>query len=631
MVDDIIEMVADFETTTGKVSTDHTKVWSAAYIELDKKCHPDNVTVVTSLDKFMYSLFDLDSDIRCWFFNLKFDGSFILDWLLRHPEYECLTQDGKLMKFKGKKGREALRCFENSFTYCVNDMGVWYSITIVHNWRIIQFVDQAKLFPGFTLAKLADSFETQYRKLEMDYDEHTDENQEISYLEMDYIKNDVLIQHELQHIMFANGHTKTTIGSCCWDDLKKDYKSTFRKVFPDLTKVECPVEGYDNADAYIRKSYHGGFCMVNPKIQNKIVHNGITVDANSHYPSQMRLREYPFGLPTWFEGAIPEKAYNKYYFVRVRCHFDLKPNMIPTVQIKGSGLYPSNEWLSTDRINGVRYYINLEDKMVSTKQTLTFTCTDWELFCEHYDIEELEFLDGCYFNKTDGLFDAYIDKWGARKVNAKDAVEKQLAKLFLNNAYGQLSKGSCSDYSIFDICGGSLHASRILDNDKESGYIACGSAITSYCRERTITFSQQHYDNWAYCDTDSLHLFDTKPEDVTDIPLDPKKLGYWGVEACWKDAKFVRQKTYIEYNYMTDMEECEPFYDIKCAGMGKGPKATLKQWLSQGYKKISEADEVFVEPFALDDFKVGLEIDGNLKSKRVEGGTLLIENKYKMR
>ena len=52
--------------------------------------------------------------------------------------------------------------------------------------------------------------------------------------------------------------------------------------------------------------------------------------------------------------------------------------------------------------------------------------------------------------------------------------------------------------------------------------------------------------------------------------------------------------------------------------MGKKPKAALAKQLENGEKKLT-------------DFKVGLELEGNLKAKRVDGGTVLVENNYKMR
>ena len=43
--------------------------------------------------------------------------------------------------------------------------------------------------------------------------------------EREYIANDVLVVKEALEIMFSEGHTKLTIGSCCLDEFKKSLKA----------------------------------------------------------------------------------------------------------------------------------------------------------------------------------------------------------------------------------------------------------------------------------------------------------------------------------------------------------------------------------------------------------------------
>ena len=68
--------------------------------------------------------------------------------------------------------------------------------------------------------------------------------------------------------------------------------------------LEKEVFGYENADAYIRKSYKGGWCYVVPEKTNKVYHEGFTADVNSLYPSVMYDKELPFGEPIFFERKI---------------------------------------------------------------------------------------------------------------------------------------------------------------------------------------------------------------------------------------------------------------------------------------------------------------------------------------
>ena len=192
-----------------------------------------------------------------------------------------------------------------------------------------------------------------------------------------------------------------------------------------------------------------------------------------------------------------------------------------------------------------------------------------------------------------------------------------IAKLFLNNLYGRLSTSSDSSYKVYEIKDGVLKSYIVNENDKGVVYIACGSAITSYARKFCITPAQLNYDNFCYADTDSLHCTGT-PDMCQGVEIHESALCCVKVENRWDKAIFVRQKTYIEHNVMTDEHECEPHYMIKCAGMGKGAKNELNTLLENN-------------TYTLLDFKRGLEIDGNLKAKIIKGGTLLTKQCFKMK
>lgn len=633
-------MVADFETT---VDTERTEVWAAAYIDLEDACAPQNVHIDTNISTFMeHMLHYTDDDLVVYFHNEKFDGTFILSWLKEHSEsWEELSENGELLTMKGREGRELARaCFDMAYTYCVSDLGQWYSITIIYNGKFITFKDSLKLLP-FSVKQIGKNFKTKYQKLEMDYKGHDAPDQPILPHERDYICNDVLVMHEAMNIMFGRGMDKATIGSCCLSEFKKPYgKGIYRQLFPDLTKEECPVEGYATADEYIRKSYHGGWCYVKKGCENKIYRNGITADVNSLYPSMMMsesndgqlAHEYPIGYPTWWTGEIPEKAFDGYFFVRIRTHFDIKENHLPTIQIKGNSWYKGNEWLETSSVNGERFGFDIDGKYVEIKPIMVMTMHDFFMLQEHYELTDLEILDGCYFDKTTGLFDEYINFWSQQKINATNPVDRQIAKLMLNNLYGKFAASNDSSYKIFTYEDGHLKANVVEKHDKEPGYIPIGSAITSYARCFTITAAQANYDSFVYADTDSIHCHDVTADDIKGAPQDPKKFNHWKYEASWDEGIFVRQKTYIEHVVAEDLEPIdEPYFNIKCAGMGEAPRVLLNKWLEDGYKKTSEADEVFIEPFTLENFKVGLQVEGNLKARVVSGGTVLVENVYKMR
>ena len=80
--------VADFETTVyqGQVNTE---VWAAAIVELGS----EDVLVFHSINELYEYMKSLKCNIRCYFHNLKFDGSFWLSYLLTDLEYTQASEE----------------------------------------------------------------------------------------------------------------------------------------------------------------------------------------------------------------------------------------------------------------------------------------------------------------------------------------------------------------------------------------------------------------------------------------------------------------------------------------------------------------------------------------------------------
>ena len=614
--------VADFETTTYKGITT-TEVWAAALVEL----YTEDVKIDTSIESFINRVLQLGENSIIYFHNLKFDGSFILDYLLKHPErfHHLLTADGGLMSRK-----EAMKHHYDGFNYMVSGDGQWYMISIYQDGIEYRFQDSLKLLP-FSVKVIGKAFNTAHQKTIIDYVGYREANGTLTAQEKEYIANDVLVVKEALEIMFSEGHDRMTIGSCCMHEFSEmafaDQKEK-NILFPDLTQVECPFEEFKNADDYIRRSYHGGWCYVKHGCAGKVYNgHGTVCDVNSLYPSVMHSDSgnvYPYGKPVWFKGDIPEKVFTVcdngkrryYYFVRVRTRFYVKDGFLPTIQIKKSALYNPREWLQTSDFAGEPYVSLPTGDLMECRPEMILTCTDWELLQKHYDLKHMEIVDGCYFLATAGMFDPYINKWAAVKMAEKGA-KRTIAKLFLNNLYGKMAASDDSSYKVFRIENEKIVAKLYEEHEKKSGYIAVGSAITSYARMFTITAAQKNFKHFIYADTDSLHCF-CLPDDIVGAPEHPTKFLHWKYESEWDSAIFARQKTYIEHQICEDREPCEPFYNIKCAGMGTAAKKNFEKQLQAGEK-------------TLEDFHTGLEVTGNLKARIIKGGTLLEEKVYKMR
>lgn len=646
--------VADFETTVYK-NQERTDVWAAGIVEL----YQDNCYITNNIADFLSYIYNLKANVICYFHNLKFDGSFILDYLLNHGYKQSLYHySSNALDVKFLKNRDMPN---NTFKMSVSDKNLWYKFIIKKNNKIIEFRDSYKLLP-FTLKKIAEDFKTEHKKLTMEYEGYRQPYGEITMEEREYLKHDLYVLKEAMEIMFDRGHTKLTIGSCCLSEYKGIFKfenlETFDEKFPDLTKfdIDSDYHGCDNAYQYVRKSYRGGWCYVNPKKTNKIIEGGITFDVNSLYPYVMHSMsgfKYPVGNPVFFKYKIPEKITDNddyYYFVRFKCRFLLKDGYLPTLQIKNNWLYKGNEYLTSSRpyVKGKGYvdYITDEDgNAILYRPELTMTMYDFKLFTTHYRICDFTLLDGCYFRAESGIYDTYIDKYREIKESSTGA-ERTLAKLYSNNLYGKFAMSDDSSFKIATMDGETVKLLSVEEHDKTVGYIPCGTAITSHARYYTITHAQQNYHHFIYSDTDSIHL-DCGIDNAIGFKVDDRKYGCWKCEATWDQAIFVRQKTYIEHVVAENLQPiAEPYYNITCAGMPDYCKNLFSMslegeeyYLNKGFKLNKDEHKNFLYDLetgkfikrTLSDFRVGLTIDGQLKAKRIPGGIVLREQFYTMK
>lgn len=619
--------VGDFETTVYSGQTE-TWVWASAVVPL----YSENVEIFTNIrDTFDY-LVSLKCNIVIYYHNLKFDGHFWIDYFLRTTMTQAIDVDNHFIDDKNM--------VKNSYKYVISNYGHWYEITIMTKFRkLIKIRDSLKLLP-FSVKKLSREFETKHHKTEIEYTGNRLPGQ-ISADEIEYIKNDVLVVKESLEKMFQNGNDRMTIGACCFADFKSQFeKREYWELFPNLKdfKIDEGIYGAPDADAYVRKSYRGGWCYLKPEYAGKVLQKGYTLDVNSLYPSIMLSERYPVGLPMFFTGEIPEKIKgnpNYYYFVRIQCKFELRKNFLPTIQIKNNWFYKSNEYLTTSKIfnrNDGRYYdfyVDIDGTEKDATVELTMTMTDFELFKKHYHTD-IKILDGCYFFTHPAIFTKYINKYRYQKINAKNSVERTIAKLFSNNLYGKMATGSNNSYKLcyLDETENKIKFKNVFSDDRTPVYIPCGSAITSYARNFTISAAQANYDAFVYSDTDSIHcLGDVK--DVKNCKIDDKEYSCWKLENVWDTGLFVRQKTYIEINGNG--------WDIKCAGMPDHCKQLFYASCTGDFSNLDlsklEPDELgFINTKRdISDFKIGLEVPGKLKQQRIPGGVILKSEDYIMR
>ncbi len=573
----------DFETTT---DLNDCRVWAYACCEIGE---PSNFIYGNSLDDFMEWCANKRANYVCYFHNLKFDGAFIIDWLLKN-DFEYVVD---------KKERKS-----QAFNALITDTGQFYQITVWfkvngHHTNKVTFQDSLKIL-NFSVDAIAKGFNLPIRKLSIDYKAKREVGHELTPEEVDYIRNDVEIISRALHIMFEQGLNKMTIAS----DALTDFKSKcvrFRHYFPQL-----PYE----IDEDIRLSYKGGFTYCSPRHAGEIVGEGVVFDVNSLYPSRMKFELMPYGMPEPFQGKYKHDDVYNLFIQRITCSFKVKPNKIPTIQLKHCMSFMPNQYIEDSKGELV---------------TMSLTNPDLELFLKHYDVEDLTYEGGWKFRSIRGIFNKYIDHWTEEKIKAKkehNAPQYLIAKLMLNSLYGKFGTSLVGRKKIPVLLEDNVHFITGEREEKKGVYLPVATFITSYARKYTIETSQlirewtmQHhnYDGYLYSDTDSIHAILSK-EDVQElskiINIDDYELGAWKHESSFKQAKFLRQKCYIEQDY-------DGHINVTVAGF---PKRLAHLINFDNFKEGFTTE-------GLTDAQIG-EGGRKLRYKHVDGGVVLVETDF---
>lgn len=610
--------VADFETTT---DPNDCRVWAWSLCEIGNGFSVKYDNNIETLMDFMKK----SNNSTFYFHNLKFDSDSLFVWLFSNGYKHTIEKKDKATK---------------TFNTLISDKGQFYSIEIIfekkgNKTKKVTIYDSYKILP-FKVEVIADAFGLPENKLEIDYDEYREPGHTLTDHEIAYIKNDVIIVAKALKELFDEGLPKMTQGSNALHDFKQiTGKKTFERFFP--------TPDYDHD---VRQSYKGGFTYLNEPFKEKDVLTGLVLDVNSLYPWVMYECPLPYGDPIFFKGKYEHDDLYPLYTQMITCQFDLKPNHIPTIQIKQGGYsFKPTEYLTTSGDEEV---------------TMCMTSVDLELFFEHYNVYNPTYHSGWKFRSRTDMFRPYIDKWMERKIQAtreKNKGKRTIAKLMLNALYGKfaLNPHVRSKYPIYKE--GAIGFEFGEWGERKPLYIPVGTFITAYARHKTITSAQKVYDLFAYADTDSLHLVLPLPNDMFELPekelenlttadlqklgvplpddfeVDPVALGAWKVESIFTRARFLRQKSYIEdrnkpatwkqprFNSKNLKKECEKNnldYDVEIK--------KYEGWYDDNLLNITCAGmpSSCYEHVTWDNFHIHESFEGKLTPKHVKGGTVLI-------
>lgn len=505
--------VADFETKNEDFYNEHgfTEVWLYAI----SNPQGEIVNYGENIEQFLdYCCKELNNCV-VYFHNLRFDGSFILSYIIK-KKYKFLE---KIDYNSGK-----------SYTTLISEEGQFYSIKVHFKRGVtVEFNDSLKIIP-FPVKTIAKAFNLPMEKEKIDYGNYI-----VNEDTLKYVFNDVKIVALALRQLKENGFCGMTAASSAY----KWYMSTMTGtdiLFPDLPE-DMLIEWRD--------AYRGGRSQVNPMWAGQVLKGVSRYDVNSMYPSIMRNCWLPIGVPK----KIDKRNTYRFEMYKVSIMFTLKEGHLPTLLKKNVMFAQQSYYTDTDGI-----------------ETLYISSIDYELLERHYDIDYVVFEEMWGFNTSNELFREYIDYWYDVKSKNTGAM-KQLAKLMLNSLYGKFGSNPLGKNKIPELDeDGSLKFKTTEEQPRKKYYLFIAIAIVSYAHKLIDdAIVNTGIENFVYCDTDSVHTLGKLDEHL----IDQKKLGLFKLEAVETKSKYVRQKTYV---YSQQEEDGQEHIYITCAGMNDASK-----------------------------------------------------------
>lgn len=580
--------VLDLETRNSKAALDEGKtwcwLWAAAPI-----WSPSNATVGNSIESFFDFAKKNIKNGTIYTHNFRFDGAFILDFLLKSGYTSTLDKR-----------------IDNGQCNClIGDNGLFYCVKVRMSSRCtLEFRDSFKKIPmkvseipgafGFPeLAKLREPDDYQAEHLP---------GETIEPEAAAYVCRDVEIVCRALQVYYANGHAKMTISADAWAEFLSIYggKMRFRRHFPELPA---------GAEKFCRRAFAGGASWVKGDVAGVEQGACVAYDINSGYAAEMVNNYYPFGDPIPFRGEPPEDMPE--YILHVRCCLVLKPDHVPCLRVTNDILRNPNAPVESALDNLLDLYL---------------TRPDWELVQEQYDVIYCDYIGGYAFYRYHGssIFGDFIKKYYEIKKQASGG-ERYIAKRFLVAIFGKMATmpDRASKLPYYDAKDKRVRYNTV-EASREALYIPVSAYITAYQRCTTIRAAQANYDRLLSLDTDCIWLMGKEPP--IGIKVDPVELGAWKIEHDAENYYVVRAKTYwcIEGGELV----------LKASGMTEDAKTYFREGMRGG--PHAGQNPIYLDgkrttDYDITAFRPGLEIRGhNLRGRIVDGGMILEPNNYQM-
>lgn len=592
------------------------KVWLAGFKNLDTM----ESKYFNSLEGFMSAILARgdNSNTEYAFHNLKYDGSYIIPYLMNELGYtHSFTKPAP-----------------KQFSVLVDDRNAWYSITIqVTKRRRVLLWDLSKLFP-MKLEYLPDVYSTPTKKVKESqswYNKHRPDGYEPDERDLTYFENDLQVPAETlrKHIELYGLRFKKTQASQSFYNFEQTFKA-WKLRFPPLT---------NHQDESIRPAYWGGISYVPKHKAGKDYFYVGAYDINSSYPDKAANFKLPYGkcVAEYGEGKHPDMS--KFWVAEALVEFTLKKDCLPCIPSRAI----SEGGLVEER--------GEKDKWVEDSKgivRMTFCNIDYMTMQKSYHIKIWRWCWSMHWAwKVQKEVARFVNRNNDRKVKysklakkEKDPIKKveyntirNRAKIDNNSFYGKfgeevIKKGK-TPYLEED---GSITWKvdrEEVQSERARKYLPVAIAITAWGRQQLVTMANLLGEHFLYCDTDSVHYLMSGQYKIDKavkegvIEVDAEKLGAWKFEGKFRRGRYLRPKAYMEQTF--DGE-----YQVTLAGLPADPHTGQ-------FSKVRSAvcwDEN-KKTYTWDKFKIGYTVpyqeSHKLRTVRTPTGNKLLPTPFKIK
>lgn len=562
--------VVDFETSNSQhnIESKQTYVWLVGMCEVGNTL---NFKTFSSISEWM-EYCNLNGVSFCYFHNLDFDGSFIIDFFKNIKSSYSSKFEGKLAKYTfsnslfSKTPGVVSLVMNGSDIYCIQIN--W------HNSGRMTIYDSAKIVRD-SISHLGT--ELGVPKLHMEYSLDRDDYK-ITSEDIKYVEHDVVIAARAMELALKYGLKDMTIGSCALRDFTKRVgKLELQSRYPGLS---------EDQDKFCRKAYRGGWCYLNPRYKDAKLPAGYHLDIHSMYPYILLNKALPYGEPIPVDVSSMALGIqnitmepDEVYIADVYVMAEVKKGHLPCIRPNNEPEYPE----------------------ILERTSITLTSVDIEQLFKHYDVSILEFNKVYKFKtKLYTEFAEYVNYWFRVKQNKKTKI---IGKMMMNNLIGKFGSKLVNFKSVV-VDNNSPDFNYELAEIKSFSYVPLAAFVNAYGRQLITDIANEHADQFIYSDTDSLFLIGNIEQFKSEFITIGDDIGQLGKEHIFESAVFLKTKTYLLY---TDNK-----YVATVAGYPLRDQFTVDE----------EGNEVSV-------FNYSNFIDGHTfyvsASQRVDGGRVIVK------